>query len=48
MGKFTAYVFTLLPNNKESLETPAPLDIFEITQNVNGKPRQNYYFAWNY
>lgn len=47
MGKFIACVFALLPNNKESLGTPVPLDIFEITQNVNGKPGQNYYFAQN-
>lgn len=48
MGKFTAYVLALLPNVKESLGTSASLDIFEITQNINGKPGQNYYFAWNY
>lgn len=48
MGNFTAYLLALLPNNKENVGTSAPLDIFEITQNVNGKGGQNYYFARNY
>jgi len=38
MGKSTAHVLALLPNDRERLGTSVPLDISEITQIANGKP----------